>query len=107
MRRVSGCLLVWGWWTALLGNGAGSRPGGGEGAYLSYWRHGKLQRWCSHGLAELQLILIVEALVLGVGRPTVSCDEGIHRDVDRVLSLVSDVMFLVRRLAMERGKYSL
>lgn len=61
----------------------------GDGAYLSNWGHGKLQRWSRHSLIELQLILIVEALVLGVGRPAVSRDEGIHRDVVCLLVLCS------------------
>lgn len=53
----------------------------GTETYLSYWGHGKIQRWGSHGFTELVVILIVEGLVLGIGRPAVSRDEGIHCDV--------------------------
>lgn len=56
-------------------------------AYLSYWRHGKLQGRARDAVAEVQLILLVEALALSVRRSAVFCDEGIHRDVDCGVSL--------------------
>lgn len=48
---------------------------------MGYWGHGKLQRWAGNGIGEVQLILLREALVLGVGRSAVLRDEGVHRDV--------------------------
>lgn len=48
---------------------------------MGYWGHGKLQRWTGDGIGEVQLILLREALVLGVDRSAVLCDEGVHRDV--------------------------
>lgn len=49
---------------------------------MSYWGHGELQGWAGNGIAEVELILLGETLVLSVGWPAVSGDEGIHRDVD-------------------------
>lgn len=66
-------------------------------AYLGYWWHGKFQRWGSYGLAELQLIFFVEALVLGVRGPAVLRDEGVHSDVACVLVLQAKLRFLNRR----------
>lgn len=56
------------------------------GLYLSYWGHGEFQRWARNGIAEVKLILLSETLILGVGRSAVFRDEGIHRDVDCVLT---------------------
>lgn len=52
------------------------------GSYLCYWRHGELQRWAWHAVGKVHLILLCEALILGVRRPAVLCDERIHGDVD-------------------------
>lgn len=52
------------------------------GPYLCYWGHGKLQRRAWHSFGEVHLILLCEALILGVRRPAVLCDECVHGDVD-------------------------
>lgn len=49
--------------------------------HLSYWGHGKLQRWTRNGIAKVELILLGETLILRVGRSAVLRDEGVHRDV--------------------------
>lgn len=50
-------------------------------SYLGYWGHGELQRWAGDSIVEIQLILLGEALVLGVGGSAVSRDKSVHRDV--------------------------
>lgn len=62
-------------WLASVVDSPGSWP------YLCYWGHGKLQGWARHAVGEVHLILLCEALVLGVRRPAVLCDERIHGDV--------------------------